>query len=190
MSLRYYDERCEHTPPKGSRRVGRPYPEKSATSARCSRHLHASTEAPIEHIYPLCSNLSHWYQSVLRNAPSDKKLQTGIATVDSIPCPVVRASERVGDDVADRGVLAIWPSGQFRRDGVVLWLPIRVVGDVGQVKKVRLDQVCVESGIDGVTTFAICPNGFESEGGNVQGEKRFGTGKHDDDGDIGSSEGG
>lgn len=151
---------------------GRLYPEKSATSARCSRHLHASTEASIEHIYPRCRKLGHWYQSILRNAASDKELQTRIATIDSIACPVILTFEWIGDDVADRGILAKWPSREFRGDGVILWLPICVVGDVCQVKKVCLDDVCVESGIDSVTTFAICLNQLESEEGNVQAEKR------------------
>ena len=124
---------------KGAGGKGRSYPEKSAASARCSRHLHASTKAPIEHIHPLRSNLGHGYQSVLGHAPSDEKLQTGIPALDSVPRPIVLAAERVRDDVADGGVLAVRASGQFGRDGVVLRLPIRVTGDVGQVEKVRLD---------------------------------------------------
>lgn len=107
----------------------------------------------------------------MRNAPSDNELQTGITTIDSISCPVVLTIERVGDDVADGCILAIWPSRKFRRDGVILWLPIGVIGDVGQVKKVCLDEICVESGIDSIATFAICLNEFGSEEGNAQAEK-------------------
>lgn len=108
----------------------------------------------------------------MRNAASDKELQTGITTIDTIPCPVVLAFERIGDDVTDRRILAIWSSGKFWRDRVILWLPICVAGDVCQVKKVCLEQVSVESGVDGVATFAVSPDELERAQDYEEAEKR------------------
>ena len=162
VSLRYCDGRREHEPPRGSReREIVPYPKKSAARARCSRHLHTRTKASIKHVCPRCSHLGDRYQTVLRYAASDKELQTGIATINPITSPVELTFQRISDDVTDGSILAEWTSRQGGGDGVILGLPIRVTGDVRQMKKVGLDEVCVESGIDGVATFAVCANEWD-----------------------------
>lgn len=112
-------------------------------------------------------DFGHGDQTILRDPAAHPELQARIPAQDTLARPAVIVFERVGDDIGERGGLAVRATGIGSSDAVVLRLPVGVEGDVGEVQEIGFEQVGVEGRVDGVATFTV----GAGAGGEKEGEE-------------------
>lgn len=153
------------------RERGKAYPEEGAAGPGRARQFHRRPKTPVQHVVAGAGDLGYGDEAVLGDAAAHPQLQAGIAAQDARARRGVVVVERVGDDVAKGGVLAVGPAGGGGADGVVLRLPVGVARDVGEVQEVGFQQVGVQGRVDGVAAFAVGAGGGGEEE-EEEGEER------------------
>lgn len=115
------------------------YPEEGSACPGYARQLHRGAKTPVQHVFSRTRQFGHGDESILRDPAAHPELQARIAAQNALTHPAAIVLERVGDDIAESCVLAVGSASAGSRDGVVLWLPVGVEGDVGEVQEVGLE---------------------------------------------------